>query len=201
MPPSRTGDLTATIAILGLVVRKADTVTGVRQRLTEAFPHCGWSPSVAYADLESLEEQGFLCLAEKGETRGQDRYEATQKGRERFREWLRSGSGAGPALHDSTRARLILCEEEDLPVLLPLLRAEQEICSERFDLARWRLNKERRSARFGPGDSKARTLTLALMEYDAVMWGNQALRLKRLQQTLEGHDNDVELRQDGKRDG
>ena len=190
------------MAILGLVVQRADTVAGIRRRLTEAFPHSGWSSSVAYADLQSLDEQGLLCLTEKGEARGGDRYEATPKGRVRFREWLREGSEAAPALHDPTRARLVLCEEADLPALLPLLRSEQKICAERFDRARWCLNKERRSAHFGPaGDSKEKGLLLALMADDALIWGNRSLRLKRLLQALEGHDNDIELLEDDERDG
>ena len=106
VPPSRKGDLTASMAILGLVVREPDTLAGIRRRLTERFPHSAWSSSVAYADLESLAKQGLVRLTEAGEKRGEDGYEATPEGATRFREWLREASEAAPALHDPTRARL-----------------------------------------------------------------------------------------------
>jgi hypothetical protein len=84
-----------------------------------------------------------------------------------------------------------LCEEEDLPALLPLLRAEQQICADRFDRARWRLNKESRFGHLGPSDgSEGRGRLLhALMADDALIWGNRALRLKNLLLALEGHDD------------
>lgn len=190
------------MAILGLVVQQADTVTGLRRRLTGHFPHASWSASVAYADLKSLDEQGLICLTETGEKRGDDRYESTPKGTDRFREWLREGSKAPPALHDPTRARLVLCEEEELPDLLPLVRDEQRICAERYDRASWLLKKEKRSAHFGPADdSRQKGLRLALMEDDALIWGYRSLRLKKLIEALEGHDNDVEPLEDDERDG
>jgi DNA-binding PadR family transcriptional regulator len=182
------------MAILGLVVRKPDTVAGIRKRLTERFPHSGWSSSVAYSDLTSLAGQGFVRMTAQGEKRGEDSYEATSGGEEHFRVWLRESSEAAPALHDPTRARLELCEPEDLPMMLRLLEVEEQICSDRFDAARLRLNKARRSGHFGPADgSDARgRMVYALMADDIMIWGNRALRLKRLRGELEGHGPDVE---------
>lgn len=133
-------------------------------------------------------------MTARGEKRGEDGYEATSEGEAHFRLWLREASEAAPALHDPTRARLDLCEEEDLPVMLRLLEAEEKICADRFDAARWRLNKARRSGRFGPADgSDGRgRLTYALMADDMLIWGHRAMRLKRLREELEGHSPDVE---------
>jgi DNA-binding PadR family transcriptional regulator len=186
-----------------LVVRQPDTVAGIRKRLDAHFPHTGWSESVVYTDLPSLVRKRFVRLIEQGEKRGQDSYEATPGGMAHFGEWLRECSEAAPALHDATRARLELCEEEDLPAMLPLLQEEQQICAERFDAARWRLSRAMRFGHLGPADgSEGRGRLLhALMVDDMSMWGNRALRLKRLLETLEGHDNDVELLDDGGGDG
>lgn len=182
------------MAILGLVVRRPDTVAGIRSRLTESFPHSGWSPSVAYSDLSGLTKQGHVRMVERGEQRGEDRYEATSAGEEHFAAWLREGSEAAPALHDATRARLELCEERDLPTLLPLLRAEQRICDERFGAARERLRKAARFGHFGPADGSeiGGRLRHALLVDDAMIWGNRALRLKRLREALEGRSDDLE---------
>ncbi len=187
------------MAILGLVVRKPDTVAGIRKRLTEHFPHAGWSSSVAYSDLDSLAGQGFLRMTEQGEKRGEDRYEATPRGGAHFSEWLREASEAAPALHDATRARLELCAEEDLPAMLPMLQAEEQICADRFDAARLRLTQARRFGRLGPpdgSDGRGR-LVYALLTDDILIWGNRALRLKRLREELEGRNNDVEQLEDG----
>lgn len=133
-------------------------------------------------------------MTEQGGKRGEDGYEATPEGEAHFRVWLRESSEAAPALHDPTRARLEFCQEEDLPVMLRLLKAEEKICTDRFDGARWRLNKERRSGHFGPADgSDGRgRLVYALMADDILIWGNRALRLKRLREGLEGHGPDIE---------
>ena len=89
------------MAILGLIVRKPDTVAGIRRRLTEKFPHSGWSSSVAYSDLESLDGQGFICLTVQGEKRGEDGYEATPEGVAHFRVWLRECSEAASPVSEA----------------------------------------------------------------------------------------------------
>lgn len=204
MPPARSGDLTASMALLGLMVRRPDTVAGVRERLAERFPHSGWSSSAAYSNLESLERQGLIRLVQQGEARGEDSYEATPRGKEHFQVWLREGSEAAPALHDATRARLVLGTEEDLPTLLPLLEAEQKVCTERFHAARWRLNKARHFGHLGPanGSEGKGRLAYALMVDDALIWGQRAMRLKRMRDELEGRSSDVEPRdlEDGYQD-
>jgi DNA-binding PadR family transcriptional regulator len=184
-------------------VRKPDTVAGIRERLSEKFPYAGWSSSVAYSNLESLDRQGFIRLTAQGETRGEDGYEATSEGVAHFRVWLRESSEAAPALHDPTRARLELCEAEDLPVMLPLLEAEEKTCSDRFDKARLELNKKRRSGHFGPADGSDETgrLIYALMADDMLLWGHRALRLKHLREEIEGRSLDVEPLEDDERDG
>ncbi len=191
------------MAILGLIVRRPDTVAGIRVRLSEKFPYAGWSSSVAYPNLESLDRQGFIRLTAQGETRGEDGYEATSKGVAHFRVWLHETSEAAPALHDPTRARLEFCEVGDLPAMLPLLEEEEKICSDRFDRARLRLNKKRRSGHFGPADGSddAGRLAYALMADDMLLWGHRALRLKRLREEIEGRSLDVEPLEDGEDDG
>ncbi len=196
------------MAVLGLVVVKPDTLTGIRNRLTELFPHAGWSSSVAYTNLTGLTKQGLVSLTVQGEARGEDGYESTPKGVARFRWWLREGSEAAPALHDPTRARLLLCEDDDLPVMVEMLRAEQKVCADRFDRARWFVSRAKRRGRPRPEDGSPDRgrLLFALMVDDMTLWGNRAIRLKRLRWTLEGRDEDeldLDIRdfEDDKKDG
>ncbi len=106
-------------------------------------------------------------------------------------------------MHDPTRARLELCEAEDLPVMLPLLEAEEKTCSDRFDKARLELNKKRRSGHFGPADGSDETgrLIYALMTDDIMLWGQRALRLKHLREEIEGRNLDVEPLEEDENDG
>src|SRR5450759_3173227 len=59
MPPTRTGELSASMAILCLVVQQPDTVASVGLRLTETFPHARWSRNAAHGNLPSLAKQGL----------------------------------------------------------------------------------------------------------------------------------------------
>ena len=81
-----------------------------------------------------------------------------------------------------------------MPVMLELLEAEEKVCTDRFDAARLGLKKAMRAGRFGPADgSEARgRLVHALMTDDVLIWGQRALRLKRLREGLEGRSPDVE---------
>jgi DNA-binding PadR family transcriptional regulator len=207
MAPPRKGDLTASMAILGLVVQKSDTVNGVGARLVERFPHAQWSRSVAHNSLPSLEKQGLVRMVERGAERALDRYEATDAGTQEFRDWLRASSAAPVALRDAVHAKLELAAEEDVPDLIAAIREEEEACAREFAAARSRLNVEWQLKRLGPprlagaaargaersprselGDRVRR----ALMTDEAMLWGMRARRLRRLRRELEDTVDDAE---------
>jgi hypothetical protein len=48
MPPTRTGELSASMAVLCLVVEQTDTVAGVGVRLARKFPDAWWSRNAAH---------------------------------------------------------------------------------------------------------------------------------------------------------
>jgi hypothetical protein len=77
MPPSRKGDLSSTMAILGLLIQRPDSINGVKLRLTDRFPSAGWSRSIAHGAVPSLVERGFVRMARSGAEHSLDLYEAT----------------------------------------------------------------------------------------------------------------------------
>jgi DNA-binding PadR family transcriptional regulator len=194
MAPPRKGDLTASMAILGLVVKQTDTVNSLGARLVARFPHAQWSRSVAHNSLPSLEKQGLVRMVDRGAERALDRYEATDEGIEEFRDWLRTSSAAPLALRDAVHAKLEFAEEEDVPDLILAIREEEEACAREFAAASSRLNVEWQLKRLGPpgeserGSSDAEVggrVRRALMTDEAMLWGMRAMRLRRLRRELE----------------
>lgn len=179
--------MTASMAILGLVVQKADTVNGLGTRLVERFPHGQWSRSVAHNSLPSLEKQGLVRMVGRGAERAVDRYEATPEGVEEFRDWLRTSSAAPLALRDAVHAKLELAGEEDMPDLILAIRAEEQACALEFAAANSRLNLAWQRKRLGPHDNTdlSGRVRSALMTDEAMLWGMRARRLRRLRRELE----------------
>jgi DNA-binding PadR family transcriptional regulator len=194
MAPPRKGDMTASMAILGLVVQKTDTVNGLGTRLVARFPHGQWSRSVAHNSLPSLEKQGLVRMVERGAERALDRYEATPGGIEEFRDWLRTSSAAPLALRDAVHAKLELAGEEDVPDLILAIREEEQACAQEFAAANSRVNLEwqrkRLGARDGDGTDLSGRVRSALMTDEAMLWGMRARRLRRLRQELEDPEED-----------
>jgi hypothetical protein len=193
MAPSGKGDLTASMAILGLVVRKADTLEGIKARMDAYFPHAGWSSSVAYSGVEGLEIRGLVAVCSSAEQRALDYIEATALGAASFRAWLREGSMATRVLRDAIRVKLAFCEEGDLPDQILALGEEQRFCEERFEAAHLRRLRAGRMGQLGPfdGSDERGRLRHVLLVDEAMVWGQRALRLKRLREELEGIDDDL----------
>jgi hypothetical protein len=56
-------ELTASIAILGLIVRRPDTLAGLRVRVAQGFPGVERGRSTAYNTLKSLRDQRLVHVA------------------------------------------------------------------------------------------------------------------------------------------
>jgi DNA-binding PadR family transcriptional regulator len=171
------------MAILGLLIQRSDTASGVALRLTEEFPRTQWSKSIAHNTLPSLAKQGFVRLIEKGPKDSLDRYEATKEGVEEFRGWLRESVAVAPALRDVLHATLALVGDEDLPWLVEAIEDQEESCRQQAEQAQRRRNEARRRGLLG---SRARN---AMMIYEVVLWSQTANRLERLRKDLEGGDD------------
>jgi DNA-binding PadR family transcriptional regulator len=92
MPSFNVGNPTPQMMVLGLVIQRRDTVSGVARRLSDQFAVARFPLASAYDNLPSLADKGYVRLVERGPPGEStlDRYEATSEGVEYFRAWLRS---------------------------------------------------------------------------------------------------------------
>lgn len=118
----RTGEMSSSMAVLGLVVQQPDTIAGVAYRLSEVFPRARWSAGAAHSNMRSLAKQGLLQVVQEGSMPTLDRYEATHVGVAEFRRWLVQSSSLSPALRDALQARLEFVGLEELSALLETVR-------------------------------------------------------------------------------
>jgi hypothetical protein len=186
MSRSRSGELTASMAILGLVVQQPDTVAGIGLRLPERFPRASFARSAAHNNLPSLARQGLVRVVKHGPEPSLDRYEATPDGAARFRAWLRASSAAPPALRDALHAKLEFSERSDLKLLIGAIQEEEQACVSEYGAAHARLLAARRTAA-DPADWRA-VVGGALRADEAMLWGMRARRLQRLREHLEDVD-------------
>jgi DNA-binding PadR family transcriptional regulator len=180
--------LSASLAVLGLVIEEPDTPSRVGQRLTERFRSAQFAPSTAYMTLPRLEEQGLVrALAPVAAPDGSMRYEATDKGVERFRRWLRTSSGALPAIREALHARIDLSQPEDIDRVIEIIENEQKACSREYAAAHGRLIELRQSNRDQRDSAPewSRLVREVVMTDEAMVWGSRASRLGRLRDCMD----------------
>jgi DNA-binding PadR family transcriptional regulator len=199
MSTRRTGELTASIAMLGLLVQQPDTIASLAGRLAERFPNECWSRSSVHKNMPSLMSRGLVRSMQLA-SGAPEIYEATDEGFAQFRDWLRHSSEELPALRDAVRARLELAEEEDLPMLVQAIHEETAICIEQYETLRGRYAMECRLGRLGgAGERDFRTRVRgALLVDEIILWGSRIKRLQRLRKELERPDQEIEPSRGGR---
>lgn len=182
------GDPSPRMMVLGLVIRQEDTVAGVDRRLADQFASARFSRGSAHKNLPSLAEKGYVRLIENGPPQEPtlDRYEATPKGVELFRGWLRH-TELPPAIRDALQCKLEFLEREDLAALIEIVREEEEAYTVACDIARSRVLGEQRSRRARPKPADWRVRLRSIQSKDeANLWSLMSQRLERLHDELEG---------------
>jgi DNA-binding PadR family transcriptional regulator len=179
MAATQRGELSAGMAVLGLLIQQPDSAAGIGQRLARDFPRARFARSVVHNALPSLEAQGLVCLFERGSERSFDRYCASDAGRALFRRWLRQPCSKAPTLRDAVHARLAFAEPEDLLALIDAVLAEQRACAKEYASACAQLVAGPAAEGAGWRSSLAR---LACSD-EATLW---LARLKRLERLLAG---------------
>jgi DNA-binding PadR family transcriptional regulator len=179
------GDPTPRMMVLGLVVQEPDSVAGVARRLADQFASARFPKTSAHNNLPSLARDGYVRLVRRGEKASLDRYEATVKGVELLRGWLRR-TELPPAIRDVVQCKLELLQREDLAALVEIMREEEDAYTSAHDIAHSRMLREQRSrrARGGPGDWQTRLRAVQTKD-EANLWGLMSQRLERLREELE----------------
>jgi DNA-binding PadR family transcriptional regulator len=193
------GDLTASMAILGLLVRQPDTASGLRQRLAREYPHGRWSRSIAYGDVRNLARQGLIRRVLEGEKDSEDLYEALPSGIAALKRWLREAAKAPPPLRDVMHLWLEHSTEAELPELLRVLGNLEDIARAEYGEASNRLGTERALGRLGPPDGsdwRGRMRDAVLSEV-VLMCGHRIVRLRKLREKLENTSRELHEQRTG----
>jgi len=180
-------DLTPRMMVLGLVIQQHDTVAGVDRRLADQFASARFTRGSAHKNLPSLAEKGYVRLIKKGppEEPTLDCFEATDKGIELFRGWLRR-TELPPAIRDTLQCKLEFLQREDLAMLIQIVHDEEQAYTAACDIARSRVLGEQRSrrARERPLDWRVRLRSIQSKD-EANLWSLMSQRLERLGDELE----------------
>src|SRR5664279_5597174 len=95
MSRARTTGLSAGEAVLGLVIEQPDHGFSLERRLEERFAAARFAYSTAYSALRRLKKDGLVRVVQAEPGAGEEvTYEATQKGVEHFRNWVRAPTSA-----------------------------------------------------------------------------------------------------------
>ncbi len=195
MASPRTGNVSAGMAVLGLLAQHPDSVAGVALRLDQEHPAARWPRNIVHNTLPSLAEQGYVRVIRPGPERSLDRYEATREGLEHFRRWLSESCADLPALRDALRAKLRYVEgEEELRTVIGDIREQEELCVREGEAAVARYRSAHRLGRLAPsGEQVWKTrVRRALLVDEVKLWYERARSLQRLREHLEDPHGDMD---------
>ncbi len=188
---ARQGELSASTAVLGLLIERPDSIAGLTSRLPERFPQARFSRNAANAAhkaLPSLSKQGLVSVLERGRVHSLDLYQATEAGCDSYRRALRASAGALPAIPDALRAWLEqVGDEAELREFVDVVGQLEAACSAEYVAARKRFRADRRlrALRGATEEGWQQRVELALMIDNVVVWGWHARRLQRMRLGLE----------------
>jgi DNA-binding PadR family transcriptional regulator len=179
--------LSAGEAVLGLVIEQPDHGFSLERRLQERFATARFAYSTAYSALRRLQKDGLVRVVASDRADADEvTYEATPKGVEHFREWVRASSSA-PVSREELHAKIALCEPRDLPRVIDTVHAEELACIGELDRIRERMVAE---ARHASGRTLAETRWSELMDRgvvhgEAAFWGGRIKQLAQLRSYLD----------------
>ena len=178
------------------MIEQPDHGFSLERRLQERFAAARFAYSTAYSALRRLQKDGLVRVVQADETAGEEvTYEATQKGVEHFRNWVRAPSSA-PVSREELHAKIALCEPRDLPRLIDAVHTEELACIAELDRIRERMVAE---ARLAAGRTAAEAQWSQLMDRgvvhgEAAFWGGRITQLSQLRSYLEELRGEAERR-------
>jgi DNA-binding PadR family transcriptional regulator len=197
------GDLTASMAVLGLLIKRPDSPSRLKLRLVEEFPHGRWSRGIAYNDMKSLARRGLVHRVQVGGRPSEDIYAPTSEGIAAFREFIRDAAAAPPALRDAMQLWLEHSDETELPAILDVLSDLEKDAQAEYEAAQTRLNTERALGNLGPPDGSDwhGSMREMVLSDQASMCGRNAVRLKKLRMSLQNKRREVHAQEPVDGDG
>jgi len=187
MSRAGTTGLSAGEAVLGLVIEQPDHGFSLERRLQERFAAARFAYSTAYSALRRLKKDGLVRVAETDPSAGDEvTYEATQKGVEHFRNWVRASTSA-PVSREELHVKIALCEPRDLPRLIAAVHNEEIACIAELDRIRERMVAELRLAagRTAAEEEWSQLMDRGVAHGEAAFWGGRITQLSQLRSYLE----------------
>jgi DNA-binding PadR family transcriptional regulator len=196
MSRARTRGLSAGEAVLGLVIEQPDHGFKLERRLEQRFGSARFAYSTAYNALRRLEKSGLVQAGAGRAPLGDEViYEATPKGCEHFRDWVRAPA-SGPVLREELHARIALSEPRDLPRLIEVVHVEEGACVAELERIRERMMVERQLGDSRPvaQESWSTLMDRAVAHGEAAFWGGRIKQLAQLRSYLEELRSEAERR-------
>lgn len=189
MARRRESDLSVWRIVLGLVIEEPGHGYDIVQRMQKRFPSMEYAQSAVYKELRELEREGLVSIvgterrtADGGVAAHPPRtsYQATSKGKARFREWLLAPPAA-PMMREELHLRISLSQPRDLPRLIELVDGEEQVCLANLNELRRQRNRE------GPMRAQgwARRMAMAADVLEAGFWDGRIKWLGEIRTTLE----------------
>jgi len=125
--------MSAKHAVLGLVIEQPGYGYQLARRLEERCAAWGWEPSGVYSALDSLAREGNVRSVRgkgsgaTGRAAPRAIYEATEKGRDFFREWMFESSAPSP-VRQELDLKILFSGPEYLPRLIEQTWAQEQRC-------------------------------------------------------------------------
>jgi DNA-binding PadR family transcriptional regulator len=171
-------------AVLGLLIERPCNSYQLERRLERRFGSAGFAHGTAYHAVKRLSSQGLIRpvapyspLQKGSQSDGSlhsTAYEATPRGVEHFRRWLRSSTSI-PPVREELLAKIAFCEPSDLPRMIEIVRDAELACIAQLEA----VNQGMRSARGLAGDDQWRRLMSLIVTAGDVAWWDA--RIKWLQ--------------------
>jgi DNA-binding PadR family transcriptional regulator len=196
MSRALTTGLSAGEAVLGLVIERPARGSDLERRLKERFGWARYSYSTAYSALRRLEKDGLVRAVEADPSdSGALAYEATAKGVDHFREWVRAPTST-PIPREELHARIALCEPRDLPRLIDVVHSQELACIDELDRIRKRMLAGQAGAALRPLAEQdwSPLMDRGVVHGEVAFWGGRITQLAALRNYLEELRGEAERR-------
>jgi DNA-binding PadR family transcriptional regulator len=189
------GDLTPSMAVLGLLCDRPDSASRIGVRLDQRYPHGRWAKTTNYAIFLELAKRDAIEKVRSGTTAPDDIYKTTPLGATEFMEWLREAVKAPPRIRDPAQAWVQHSDESELPEIIRAIEQMQKRWRAEYEKAQERLKNELKLGRLGPSDGAdwSGRAQFAVLEDTVRMCLLQVKRCMALQARLENREMHSEI--------
>jgi DNA-binding PadR family transcriptional regulator len=188
---TQTFALSAGNAVLGLVIERPGNSYELERRLERRFGSAGFAHGTGYHAVRRLSSQGLIrpVGADSPHRGGPESagslpataYEATPRGVDHFRRWLRA-SVSMPPVREELLAKIALCGPSDLPRMVEIVRDAELACAAQLQEVNERMRTERRLA---GDDAWRRLMSLIVTAGDVAWWDARIKWLQELRSYLQ----------------